>query len=782
MDYKVKIKSALFNIKEFFTKLNYNLIIKGLWIAFFAGLLFISTYTIAVIHNAGGLFGEMPGFEVLENPRSELASELYSADNVLLGKYFRKNRSRISYDEISENARNALLATEDIRFYKHSGIDLKGTLAIIPYLLMGETRGSSTITQQLAKNLFNMRSSDKYEGSLTGVPLIGKVVIKTKEWITAIKIERSYTKKEIITMYLNTVDFGSNSFGIKVASRTFFNTTPDSLNVPQAATLIGLLKAPTLYSPVLNPENALERRNTVISQMEKYNFITPEEEKKYKQQPLNLKYNVENQNQGIATYFRKVVHNYLRKWCEKRGYDLYGDGLKIYTTIDSRMQQYAEEAVKEHMTELQQKFFDHWEGKYPWINSEGKTIKGFVDREIKKTDAYKALAEKYNGDKEKINKALKKERKMKAFSWEGKKDTTMSLLDSLKYYKHFLHAGFMSMDPKTGRIKSWVGGIDHEHFKFDHVIQGKRQAGSTFKPFVYCAALDNGYSPCDSLQDTRVSLYQEESKTVWTPRNYGGGFSGEYLSLREAMAKSINSITARLMKDLSPATVADYAQKLGLEGPIDPVPSLSLGTSDVSVYNMVGAYSTFVNNGIYTKPLMLTRIEDKNGNVLQKFVPQTKEVLNKVTADLMVYMLRGATEIKGGTAQGLRLRYPTLFKSNNQIGGKTGTTQNYSDGWFMGINHDLVTGIWVGGDHRSIHFRTGKYGQGARMAMPIYGKYMEKIYNSEADLSIQYGKFKLSEKAMQKANCSRHTNDSTNTDSAGQDSEIYKPGSNNMFE
>ncbi len=736
-------------IKPTPTKVTY-----GLWIVFLGVSLSVYLYVKGVVSNYKEFYGEMPTFESLENPKSDLASELYSADGELLGKKFLSNRTAIKYDDLSKNMMNALLATEDIRFYEHSGIDMKGSFAILWYLLKGDKRGSSTISQQLAKNLYKTRGQN-FKGSLSKGAL-GKIIVKTKEWITAAKIERSYTKNEIITMYLNTVDFGSNSFGVEVAAQTFFGVAQKDLKIEQAAMLTGLLKAPSAYSPILNPKNAHIRRNTVLDQLQKYHFISRKKSNKLKKEKIALNYRVENQNSGYATYFKKVVFNHVGQYLKKRreidkhfNYDLYTSGIKIYTTLDSRLQKHAEAAVNEHMDSLQNLFFEHWKGRKPWSteNEWGafREMKGFLEREIKKTWTYQVLKRKHNGNKRAINRDLNEAKEMRVFSYDGPIDTTLSSLDSLAYYLHFLHTGFVSMDPKTGEIKAWVGGINHKYFKYDHVKQGKRQPGSTFKPIVYATILgETGtvYSPCYKVVDAPVTFVTgDEDKPTWTPKNADGKFSGDTLTLRQAMARSVNSITAYMMKlmgDQTPFKVKDYAQRLGITSHLEPVPAMCLGTFDVSLYEMVGAYSTFANRGYYTKPHFITRIEDRFGNVIADFQLERKKELSDELAYVMLHMLMGATQERGGTGRGL-FKYGLLDK-DNEIGAKTGTTQNYSDGWFIGVTKDLVSGCWVGGEHRAIHFRTMEYGQGARMAMPIWANYMQRVYEDK-ELDIKMGPF-----------------------------------------
>jgi penicillin-binding protein 1A len=744
-------------------------IIAALWLLFAGGLISIMLYVFAVSINFLNLFGELPDLKTLENPKSELASEVYSIDNVLMGKYFRENRSPVDYEELPQNLIDALIATEDVRFEEHSGIDFKGSFAILLYQLQGKDRGSSTITQQLAKNLFRTRS-DLNNGLLSDIPGLRKLIVKTKEWIMAIKLERNYSKKEIITMYLNTVDFGSNAFGIKTAAKTFFAKEPKDLKVEESAVLIGLLKAPSMYSPVSNPARSQERRNTVLGQMLKYNFIDEPTFETVSKTPLKLNYSVDNQNTGIAPYFRTEAGKFLVKWCKETGHDLYADGLKIYTTIDSRIQQYAEEAAKDHLKAQQKLFNNYWKGRNPWTDENGQEIKGFLETAIKRTDRYKSLYNRYEGNDDSVNYYLHKKIKMKVFTWENpeeEKEVTMSPMDSLKYYKNFLQVGFMAMNPLNGHIKAWVGGNNYKYFKYDHVKQGKRQPGSTFKPFVYGAAIENGYSPCYEVIDAPVTFTNPDG-TSWTPKNSEGEFTGTKYTLRRALGLSINSITAFLMKKLTPEVVVAYAQRLGITSPLDPYPALALGSSDVSVFEMTGAYGTFANHGVWTEPVMITRIEDKNGNVLLEYYPKTVEAISEENAYLMLHLMQGGTDERGGTSYyGLRVRHGL----KNDIAGKTGTTSNYSDAWFMGITPDLVCGTWVGGDDRSIHFRSANYGQGNKLAMPVYGRFMQKVYANK-NLSVSKEKFaKPAQPLSVEIDCSRYNG--SMSDSVKQD-EILK--------
>jgi penicillin-binding protein 1A len=727
----------------------YSRLIKVTWVFFSAALALFLFYAYAVSINFLGLFGALPDLKFLENPKNDLASELYSADGVLMGKYFTSNRSPVEYEQISPNVINALLATEDARFEKHSGIDFKGTFAIVWSVLTLDPRGSSTITQQLAKNLFNTRGKD-YRGSLGGIPGLNMLIIKTKEWIMAIKLEKNYTKKEIIKMYLNTVPFGSNAYGISTAAKTFFGKKASDLTTEEAALLVGIVKGTSYYSPVYHPNRALERRNVVLSQMVKYGYLSSDKYSELKTKPIDMaKYAVENNNKGSAPYFREVIRGFLYKWAKARSIDLDTEGLRIYTTIDSKMQKYAEEAVTENMKDQQKKFFAHWKGRNPWITEDYKEIPGYIEKEAKKTGRFKQLKKQYSDNEAAIWKEMNKPVKMKVFSWNGEKDTTLSPMDSIRYYKHFLHTGFMSMDPNTGHVKAWVGGIDFKHFKYDHVMQGKRQPGSSFKPIVYATAIDNGYHPCQEVLDAPVTFASDIGGEPWTPNNSDGPPSYERMTLRRAMGRSINTISAKLMQEFGPNRVVDYAKRLGIRSPLEPVPSLCLGTSPVSVYELLGAYSTFVNGGIWTKPMFITRIENRYGEVIESFPPTTVEALSEETAYLMVHMLQGALQEEGGTAQGL-FRYK--MARTNEIGGKTGTTQNYSDGWFVGVTQDLVTGVWVGGDDMSIHFRSMSLGQGGRMALPAWGSYMDKVA-SDPNLGLKNSKFRRPKNLPVSLNC-----------------------------
>lgn len=658
-----------------------------------------------------------------------VGSQVYTADGKLIGQYYKENRSPVDFKNISPNLVNALIATEDARFYKHNGIDFYGFFTSMLSTAKGDKRGGSTITQQLAKNLFETRKR-KSEGIIKHVPYISTIVYKCKEWLTALKIEHVYSKQEILELYFNTVPFGNNTFGIKTATLKYFDKTPDKVNPAEAATLIGMLKATSTYNPINNPDNSLARRNIVLGQMEKYNYLTKDAYEADIKLPLNLDLSyVDNEGQGDS-YLREAVERWLKKWCKDNGYDLYSDGLKIYTTIDSHLQQYAEEAVAEKMKMLQKRFDNLWGKKNPWRDFNGNEIKDFVLKAEENLPIYKLLQKRYKGDTVQINKYFTAKKRMTVFTWNGDKDTTFSSVDSLKYYARILNTGMMTIEPSTGYIKDWVGGIDYKYFNYDHVNQAKRQAGSTFKPFAYVTALDNGFTPCDKFTDKRVSIKYKNDRgvdTVWEPNNADFKFSGMEMSLRWAMGKSVNSITAQLTEQVGWDKIVQYAHKLGIESPLKSVPSVSLGSNDVSVYEMVRAYSTFLNKGTKIDPLLVTKITDQDGNVLATFSLNTEKVLSEETAWLMLYMFRGGMEEPGGTSQAL-WEYPGLWKKDNQIGGKTGTSSHYVDGWYMGITKDLVTGVWVGADDRSVHFTDSENGEGSHTALPLFARFMEKVY------------------------------------------------------
>jgi len=721
------------------------------WLGFISLFSFSVLYFIALEANFLGLFGPIPSLRALENPKNELASEIYTADNVLMGKYYRENRTPVEYEELSPYLVNALIATEDIRYEEHSGIDFRALLRVA--YTLGGAGGGSTITQQLAKNLFRTRREES-KGYLTEIPIIGKVIIKTKEWVTAVKIERNYTKKEIITMYLNTVEFGSNAYGIHTASRTFFDKDPSQLNIQESAVLVGLLKAPTRYSPIYNQANSTLRRNVVLGQMAKYGYITEAQLTHLSKQPIELRYGVEESVAGIAPYFRTEAKKYLLEWAEAQGYDLYSDGLRIYTTIDSRMQEYAEEAVKEHMIRFQKLFDQHWQGRNPWVDKYNRELPNFIENQAKRTPRYRALQDKYGDDIASINRVMNTPIPMQIFTWENDdniKDTVMSPMDSIRYHKRFLHTGFMAMEPKTGQIKAWVGGINYKFFQYDHVKQGTRQPGSTFKPIVYVTALDNGYTPCSKFPDVPVKFGGGNGS--WTARNSFGSYTGAMMTLRQALGASVNSIAAGITKNVGVDNIIQYARDLGITSELDPVPTICLGSSDVSVYDLMGVYATFANKGRHIKPMFIARIEDRNGNVIAEFVPEVTQVISEDIAYQMLHLMQAATE-PGGTSTALHGYGVT---NRNEIGAKTGTTQNNSDAWFMGVTQDLVAGLWVGGDNRSIRFRTIALGQGAVLALPVWGIFMRKVYEDE-DLDYERKPFERPERLSVELDCSKLSN------------------------
>ena len=763
------------------TKSIYGKLTKALWLGFVLLVISIPLYFYSVKVDFLNLYGDMPSLRELDNPEDELSSQLYSSDGVLIGKYFNpsSNRTPVDFKDLSPAMVNSLMAAEDIRFREHSGIDLKAVSRAIYGVATGQRLGGgSTLTQQLAKNLFDIRGiedKDKYKGKLGDVKGIGKLIDKSKEWILSVILESKYTKDEILAMYLNTIPLGHNTMGVKVAAKTYFNTTPDSLTIPQAALLVGLANAPTRYDPLRNPAKAKAKRNRIINQMLKYGYISQVESDSLQASELVLDYNEENHNEGVAPYFRKVAGNFLRKWAKENNQDLYEGGLKIYTTIDSRLQKYAEESVAEHMKPLQEKFDKVWKGRNPWVDEDFREIKGFIKREAKRTEHYRLFVKKYGKGADSVDIMMNLKKPTKLFTWNGEVDSMMSPIDSLKYYKRFLQTGFTAMDPHSGEIRAWVGGIDHRYFKFDHVYQSKRQPGSTFKPFVYATAIEYGFSPCMKVQNVPVTFsLPGQDPPTYTPKNSGKEYEGEEMTIREAMARSINQITAYLMKSIGIENVVAKAHAMGIQSNLDAVPALCLGVSPVSVHEMVGAYCTFVNEGIWIEPSFITRIEDKNGNILYDPSPATVQALSEENAYIMLHMLKGTTEIKGGT--GLGLGYKLI--GGNDIGAKTGTTQNASDGWFMAVTKDLVAGAWTGGDNRSIHFRSWADGQGARTALPIVRKFLTKVYEDK-NSGYEKSRFKRPSKRLPlELNCDKYqTNsfgsDSTNVDGNFKEDDIF---------
>jgi len=699
-----------------------------------------------------GLFGFMPSFEELENPRSNLASEVYSSDNVLLGKYYIENRSNVHYSELSPNLINALIATEDIRFREHSGVDLKAIPRVFfGVLTFSNKGGGSTITQQLAKNLFPREENPFF---------LKMVLIKLKEWITAVRLEKNYTKEEIIAMYFNTVSFGSNTYGIKTAAKTYFNKTPGQLNIEESAMLVGMLKAPSMYNPARNYNRAMNRRTVVLNQMRKYDFINREQFDSLKAIPINMKdFQAQDHISGSATYFREYLRGFLNDWVKDHKkpdgtvYNIYKDGLRIYTTINSKMQLYAEEAVKTHLgSDLQNQFFNHWKGvkNAPFDrNLTQADIDKIMSQSVHRSARYINM-KKQNISEEEIMKSFRKKVKMRVFTWKGEKDTLMTPYDSIRYYKFFLLAGLMSVEPQTGYVRAYVGGINYKYFQYDHVMFSKRQVGSTFKPFLYTLAMQEGeFSPCTMVPNVPVSFPMEDG-TVWTPQNADKDREGEMVTLKWALANSVNFVSAYLMKRYSPQAVVQIARKMGLTSDIPAVPSICLGTPDLTLYEMTGAMCCFPNKGVYIEPIFITKIEDKNGNIIESFIPKKNEAFNEQTAFLMLSLMKGVVE--SGT--GARIRYK--YKLENPIAGKTGTTQNNSDGWFMGITPNLVTGVWVGCEDRSVHFRTIVLGQGATMALPIWALYMQKVY-ADKSLNVPMGDFEKPENPLSvEIDCSKY--------------------------
>ena len=706
---------------------------KLFWKYFFYGMGGIALF---FLFASWGLLGSMPSFEDLENPDSNLATEIISADGVVIGKYFEKNRSQLKYSDLPKNLVQALVATEDARFYDHSGIDGRGTLRAI--LSFGTSGGASTLTQQLAKQLFHGEGS-KF--------LPFRIIQKAKEWIIAIRLERQYTKNEIIAMYCNVYDFGNNSVGVNSAAKTYFSKEPKNLTITESAVLVGMFKNSGLYNPVKNIEGVTNRRNVVLKQMEKAEIITEAQKLQLQRLPIKLNFKLESHKDGTATYFREYLREYMKKWVEENkkpdgsDYNIYKDGLRIYTTIDSRMQLYAEEAVEAHMANLQEEFFEQAkENKNaPFVNiSQAETDR--ILKKAMKASARWNIMESNDKSEEEIIASFKQKTKMKVFTWKGERDTIMTPLDSIRYYKHFLQSGLMAMEPQTGNIKAWVGGINYKYFQYDHVGQGARQVGSTFKPFVYATAIEQlGMSPCDSILDGPFMIRKGEHNVTedWEPRNSDQKYRG-MVTLKRALANSINTVSAKLIDKTGPEAVVELTHKLGVTSEIPAQPSIALGAVEITVQDMVAAYSTFANQGVYVKPQFLRKIEDKSGVVLYEPVPESHDVLNKDIAFAVIKLLEGVTE--GGSGERLRTEgggngdnrwtgYPYMFK--NPIAGKTGTTQNQSDGWFMGMVPNLVTGVWVGCEDRSARFRSLTYGQGATAALPVWGYFMKKCYEDE---------------------------------------------------
>ncbi len=733
---------------------DFSFYIKRFWQIF--GILIGSIFLIFLLASWGAL-GHMPSFNDLENPESNLATEIISSDGETIGKFYNENRSSITYSELPKHLVDALVATEDARFYEHSGIDARGTLRAATSL--GTSGGASTLSQQLAKQLFHGEGSKN---------IVMRLFQKVKEWIIAIRLERQYTKNEIIAMYFNVYDFNNYAVGIRSAAKTYFNKLPKELTIDESAMLVGMFKNSSLYNPIRNVQGVKNRRNVVLSQMEKSDIISEVQREKLSQLPITLDFKLQTHKEGIATYFREYLREFMKSWVRDNkkpdgsDYDIYTDGLKIYTTIDSRMQQYAEEAVYDHMANLQEEFFHEAKTNKnaPFVKISEEETNSLMNRARKNSERYRIMKEEGKGDAE-IMKSFAIKTKMRVFSWKGERDTIMTPNDSIRYYKHFLQSGVMSMDPETGYVKAWVGGINYKYFQYDHVNQGARQVGSTFKPFVYATAIEQqGYSPCDSIIDSPFTIPKGRHNVTetWTPRNSNNEYRG-MVTLKRALALSINTVSAKLIDRVGPEAVVELTKKLGVKSDIPAQPSIALGAVEITVHDMVAAYGTFANQGIYIKPEVITKIEDKNGNILFQTVPESHDVLNKDIAYAVVKLLEGVTE----SGSGSRLRtegggngynrvtgYPYVLR--NPIAGKTGTTQNQSDGWFMGMVPNLVTGVWVGNEDRSAHFKSITYGQGATMALPIFGMYMKKCY-ADKTLNVSKEAFKRPANLAIKVDC-----------------------------
>ena len=700
------------------------------WYKAIAGIIsfvvFVILYFTAVNLNFLWLFGKSPTIHSIMHPETSEASELYSEDSVLIGKYFNENRTPVEYEEINPVFFKALIDTEDERFYSHHGIDFQGLFAAFKDILKGHARGASTLTQQLVKNMFRVRT--QYSTGLLGkIPGVKILIMKSKEWVLAVELEMFYEKKEILTMYANTVDFGSNAFGIKTAAKTYFNTTPKDLTAEQAAVLVGLLKATSTYNPRINPENSIMRRNVVLDNMQKHGHLTKQECDSIKKLPLGLNYKVETVYDGKALYFREAVANYLRQWCKDNGIDLYSAGLKIYSTLNYKMQKYAEEALVKQMRTVQRNFRNHWGDQDPWRDENHNVIPNFIEDLAKKTDHYKALSQKYDNE-DSIFYYLNQKHKVKLFDYDGEKEEEMSTLDSIRYMVKFMHAGFVSMEPQNGHVKAWVGDIDFKSWKYDKVT-AMRQPGSTFKLFVYTEAMNQGLTPCDRRLDDYISLDVMNEKgelEPWRPHNANGYFTGDSIPLLAAFAQSINSVAVRVGMEVGTSNIVKTAHNMGIKSPLHDTPSISLGSSDVNLLELVNAYSTVVDDGRVHEPVLVTKIVDRHGKVIYTAKDESHQAIPYRSAFFMQQLLQGGLREYGGTSMAL-WRFVRKFDKSTSFGGKTGTSNNHSDAWFVGITPGLVSGAWVGGEYRSIHFRTGALGQGSRTALPIVGYYLESV-------------------------------------------------------
>ncbi|MEP1489112.1 MAG: transglycosylase domain-containing protein [Algibacter sp.] len=763
--------------------------IRWFWILFLGGLFSVGLMFLLA---GWGLFGEIPDHTQLENLKSNLATEIVSVDGETLGKfYFNDNRTPVKYGELPQHLVDALIATEDARYIDHAGIDARGTLRAAVFA--GSKGGASTISQQLAKLFFTKKASGN---------IVKRVIQKVKEWVIATRLERQYTKEEILTQYFNKYDFLNNADGIRSASRIYFGKEPRELSLKESAMLVGMFKNAALYNPRRRPELVKKRRNVVLAQMYKYEYITEKVKDSLQKTELDLNYSPESHREGMATYFREYLRSFMKDWVKKNPkpdgtkYNINSDGLKVYTTIDSRMQKHAEDAVQQHMPRLQKEFFvqntPERNPTAPFLDLTTGAIDTLMRRSIKKSERWRHMKYDLKIDDDIIKKSFYKPTQMSVFTWKDGKpseiDTIMKPIDSMRYYKSFLRTGMMSMNPQTGHVKAWVGGVNYRHFQYDMVKQGKRQVGSTFKPFIYTTAIDQLHlSPCDELSDTPFCIEANKfgNPKEWCPRNSGGDNDyGGVRTLKNALANSVNTITARLMDKVGPEPVVELAKKLGIESEIPAVPSIALGTADISVYEMVGAYSTFANKGVYTKPVMVTSIEDKNGTILYQFSPETRDVLSEETAYVAVKLMEGVTEpgSSGGRlrtvgADAYRKDYRKImtgypYELKNPIAGKTGTTQNQSDGWFMGLVPNLVTGVWVGAEDRAAHFKSITYGQGGAMALPIWGVYMKSCY-ADKDLEISKEEFQEPVNLSINVDCSKVKEDTTIDDDTPDDLEGF---------
>lgn len=689
------------------------------------------------------LFGKSPGFSRIMNPETHQASEIYSADGKLIGKFFNENRTPVKFEDVNPTFWKVLVDTEDERFYKHHGIDFTGMLAAAKDMIVhNDARGASTITQQLAKNMFRVRT--QYSTGLLGyIPGIKMLVMKSKEWIIATKLELVYDKKDILTMYANTVDFGSNAFGIKTACKTYFNTTPSELTLDQMAVLVGMLKATTYYNPRINPKNSLKRRNIVLSNMLRHNDINRAQYDSISAKPITLNYSVESNYDGKALYYREYLANYLKDWCEENDYDLYSSGLKIYTTLDSRMQEYAEQAAIKQMKIVQRNFKNHWGNEEPWQDENHKVIPGFIEGIAKKLPVYKYLSNKFENSPDSIDYYLNKPHTVKLFDYEkGFIEEQMSTMDSIRYMVHFMHCAFVAMEPQTGAVKAWVGDINFNTWKYDKVT-AMRQPGSTFKLFVYTEAMNQGLTPCDKRRDEYFSMQvfdkKKNQEVTWAPTNANGSFSGDSMALKSAFARSINSVAVRLGQEMGISRIVETAHKMGIKSPLDATPALALGSSDINLLELANSYCTIANDGVHHEPVVVTRIVDKDGKVVYTAPTAEEQAIPYRSAFFMRQLLMGGLREPGGTSMSFGGYLGDSYKDTDW-GGKTGTSNNHSDAWFMGVSPKLVVGAWVGGEYRCIHFRTGALGQGSRTALPICGYFVQALL-SDPNFKQYHAKF-----------------------------------------